>query len=68
MAEDSRIDCHAFVSCQVFDQELNALEIETLQKETIKSCKSLETYTMQMQQKYEIKLKSTSYKSISLAF
>ena len=57
--------------CQVFDQELDALEIETLQKETIhsrKSYKMLEMYTMQKPQKYGIKLKTTLYKSISFLF
>ena len=56
---------------QVFDQELDALEIETVHEETIhsrKSYKKLEMYTMQKPQKYGFKLKTTSYKSISKCF
>ena len=53
--------------CQVFDQKLDAMEIETVQKETThprESYKMLEMYTMQKPQKCGDKFKTTSYKSV----
>ena len=54
-----------------FDQELDALKIKTVQKETThprKYHKMLEMYTMQKPQKCGVKLKTTSYKAISVLF
>ena len=57
--------------CQVSDQELDVLEIQSVQKETIhprKSYKMMEMHTMKKPQKYGIKLKTISYYPISVLF